>query len=159
MIIFAALFLSLATVIVCGWPEVALHHPQPQHVFHLGSQHDASGFTCTDLTIPFSVHRTTDRLYNESRYSVEVLYAIKDFKNFVTNSYNISATYCVPQAHETDLGDAIQLLVHGATFNKLMWDWPYQPEKYSWTRRMLAEGYPTLAFDQIGEYKPSESKA
>lgn len=31
-----------------------------------------------------------------------------------------------------------------------MWDFPYQPEKYSWVRNATSEGYSTLAFDSVG---------
>lgn len=31
-----------------------------------------------------------------------------------------------------------------------MWDFPYQPEKYSWVRHATSEGFSTLAFDQVG---------
>ena len=31
-----------------------------------------------------------------------------------------------------------------------MWDFPYQPEKYSWVRHATSEGFSTLTFDQVG---------
>ena len=44
----------------------------------------------------------------------------------------------------------MQVLIHGATLTKMMWDFPYQPEKYSWVRHATSEGFSTLAFDQVG---------
>lgn len=46
--------------------------------------------------------------------------------------------------------NTVQVLVHGATLSKVMWDFPYQPEKYSWVRQATSEGFSTLAFDQVG---------
>jgi pimeloyl-ACP methyl ester carboxylesterase len=109
-----------------------------------------SGFTCTELVIPFSVQENTDIHYDDSNYGVEVLYGFMDRKIFATATYNVSAVHCAPPRRSGRGKDTIQLLAHGATFNKLMWDWPWQPEKYSWVRRMHAAGYPTLTFDEVG---------
>lgn len=107
----------------------------------------ASGATCTNFYVPFSVTENSQGHFTDDNYSIEVLHNFKTFRDFRTATYNISAVHCVPRG---DKKDTIQMLVHGATFSKIMWDWPWQPEKYSWTRRMHAEGYPTLAFDLVG---------
>jgi pimeloyl-ACP methyl ester carboxylesterase len=44
----------------------------------------------------------------------------------------------------------IQVLVHGATYSHVYWDFPYQPEHYSYVRALTAAGYATLAIDRIG---------
>lgn len=44
----------------------------------------------------------------------------------------------------------IQIALHGATFSHLYWDWPYQPETYSYVRRATAAGYAVLNIDRIG---------
>jgi pimeloyl-ACP methyl ester carboxylesterase len=44
----------------------------------------------------------------------------------------------------------IQITLHGATYGHLYWDWPYQPETYSYVRRATAEGYAVLNLDRIG---------
>lgn len=46
--------------------------------------------------------------------------------------------------------DAVQLLVHGGTYNSAYWDLPYQPENYSYQRDMATHGYATFAADQLG---------
>src|ERR1041384_638084 len=44
----------------------------------------------------------------------------------------------------------IQLLLHGATYNRTYWDLPYQPERYSYQRDMAAHGMATFAVDELG---------
>lgn len=44
----------------------------------------------------------------------------------------------------------IQITLHGATYSHLYWDWPFQPETYSYVRRATAEGYAVLNIDRMG---------
>jgi pimeloyl-ACP methyl ester carboxylesterase len=44
----------------------------------------------------------------------------------------------------------IQLLVHGGTYDHSYWDFPFQPERYSYVRAMTDAGYATLAIDCLG---------
>ncbi len=44
----------------------------------------------------------------------------------------------------------VQLLIHGGTYNRLYWDLPYQPERYSYQRDMASHGYATFAVDRLG---------
>jgi pimeloyl-ACP methyl ester carboxylesterase len=44
----------------------------------------------------------------------------------------------------------VQLLLHGATYNRMYWDVPYQPATYSYQRDMAAHGLATFAVDEIG---------
>lgn len=46
---------------------------------------------------------------------------------------------------------AVQLLVHGYSYARYYWDFPYQPETYSYVRRATAAGYATLAIDRLGD--------
>jgi len=111
--------------------------------------------SCHDFTIPISVEATASQKFGaDIGYSAEVLYALAGKKILVSNTYDISARLCVPTTTDGDdveTDKPIQLLVHGATFNKNMWDVPYQPDKYNWIHRMTGqEGYPTLAIDLPG---------
>lgn len=45
---------------------------------------------------------------------------------------------------------AIQVLVPGITYNRLYWDFDYQPATYSYVRSAVAAGYATLAIDRLG---------
>ena len=44
----------------------------------------------------------------------------------------------------------VQLLVHGITYDRSYWDFPVQPEKYSYVRAANAAGCATLAIDRVG---------
>jgi pimeloyl-ACP methyl ester carboxylesterase len=50
----------------------------------------------------------------------------------------------------------IQLLVHGATYSHVYWDFPYQPERYSYQRDMARHGYATFAVDRLGTGQSSK---
>ncbi|MGH3896676.1 MAG: alpha/beta hydrolase, partial [Pseudonocardiaceae bacterium] len=44
----------------------------------------------------------------------------------------------------------VQLLIPGGTYNSVYWDFPYQPDRYSYQRDMAGHGYATFAVDQLG---------
>ena len=44
----------------------------------------------------------------------------------------------------------VQVLLPGATYNRSYWDFPYQPDTYSYVRRATAAGYTALALDRPG---------
>ncbi|RKT54900.1 alpha/beta hydrolase [Saccharothrix australiensis] len=46
--------------------------------------------------------------------------------------------------------DAVQLLVHGATYNRTYWDLPHRAHHYSYQRDMARRGIATFAVDAIG---------
>lgn len=46
---------------------------------------------------------------------------------------------------------AVQLLVHGATYNHLYWDFPYGDGYYSYVGAATAAGYATFNIDRIGD--------
>ena len=54
---------------------------------------------------------------------------------------------CVPA---TGTPSAVQLLVHGATYNRYYADWPYRPDFYSYVRQMVGAGYATLNIERLG---------
>jgi pimeloyl-ACP methyl ester carboxylesterase len=54
---------------------------------------------------------------------------------------------CVPAGQRPS---AVQLLVHGATYTHTYWDWPLDPQLYSYVNYALAAGYATLAVDRLG---------
>lgn len=61
--------------------------------------------------------------------------------------YNVFGVLCARGSihHKT-----IQIALHGSTYSHLYWDWPYQPETYSYMRRATAAGYAVLSLDRIG---------
>jgi len=65
---------------------------------------------------------------------------------FTGGSGHIAGTLCVPPGAKT-----VQLLVHGYSYARYYWDFPYEPETYSYARRANEAGYATLAIDRIGD--------
>jgi pimeloyl-ACP methyl ester carboxylesterase len=69
-----------------------------------------------------------------------------------SGTFSISAQYCAPS--DTKPPTSIQVLVHGNTYNRKIWDGlgleSLQNEGYSWQRLAAAEGLATLALDMIG---------
>lgn len=61
--------------------------------------------------------------------------------------YNVFGVLCSRGSIERR---TIQITLHGATYSHLYWDWPFQPETYSYVRRATAEGYAVLNLDRIG---------
>ncbi len=57
----------------------------------------------------------------------------------------IAGTLCAPAGATT-----VQVLVHGFTYGEDYWDFPYQPETYSYARAANEAGYATLAIDRLG---------
>ncbi len=60
---------------------------------------------------------------------------------------SVSGWLCLPS---TSTPKIVQLLVHGGTYNRFYWDWPDQPEKYSYVDRALRAGHATFAVDRLG---------
>lgn len=54
---------------------------------------------------------------------------------------------CMPPGRPPTI---VQLLVHGGTYNHVYWDFPFQPERYSYQRDMARHGYATFAVDRLG---------
>ncbi|WP_437934174.1 alpha/beta hydrolase [Sorangium sp. So ce341] len=44
----------------------------------------------------------------------------------------------------------IQVLLHGGTYDHAYWDWPYQPETYSYVDHATRRGFATLNVDRLG---------
>lgn len=59
----------------------------------------------------------------------------------------IDGTLCVPAGGTPD---RIDVLVHGASYNRSYWDWPVSPSTYSYVDRTLAAGRATFAYDRLG---------
>jgi pimeloyl-ACP methyl ester carboxylesterase len=58
----------------------------------------------------------------------------------------ISAILCRPSRR----GGTLQILLHGATYSHIYWDFPYQPGRYSYVGAMSCAGYATLNLDRLG---------
>lgn len=64
-----------------------------------------------------------------------------------TDSYEIVGELCRPVGRRSS---TLQILLHGASFNRHYWDFPYQPGHYSYVHHANAAGFTTLAIDRLG---------
>lgn len=62
-------------------------------------------------------------------------------------AYHIVGQLCRPRHGRAD---AVQVLVHGASYSKIYWDFPFQPQHYSYVLRATRAGFATLAIDRLG---------
>ncbi len=61
--------------------------------------------------------------------------------------YNVVGTLCSRGSLE---GKTVQLLVSGATYSRMYWDFPFQPDHYSYVHTATEKGYVTLNLERIG---------
>lgn len=61
----------------------------------------------------------------------------------------LSGTFCTPTSWAEGAHD-VDVLVHGATYNRSYWDWPQDSPTYSYVSRTLQAGRATFAYDQLG---------
>ncbi len=83
-----------------------------------------SGADCTDLSFP-----------------------VRQFESD-SNVQRVFGQFC--SSGDVDDNTPVQVLVHGGTYNHAYWDWPYEPEKYSYVAAATAMGYATLNIDRLG---------
>lgn len=62
-------------------------------------------------------------------------------------TYEVIGTFC---ARGQVAGKTLQLLLPGATYSRTYWDFPFQPDHYSYVRAATGRGYATLNIDRIG---------
>ncbi|GAA1686272.1 alpha/beta fold hydrolase [Fodinicola feengrottensis] len=63
-----------------------------------------------------------------------------------TADYQVYGELCSPAGTHPDV---VQLLLPGGTYNHVYWDFPYDPDRYSYVRHAVPAGYATLDIDRI----------
>src|SRR5258708_6707366 len=61
--------------------------------------------------------------------------------------YSLYGQFCLPSSGRSS---TVQLLLPGATYGHIYWDFPYQPQTYSYVQALTAAGYSTFNVDLIG---------
>src|SRR5262249_16938746 len=62
--------------------------------------------------------------------------------------WKMAGTLCHPE--NAPMPHTVQLLVHGATYTRAVWDWPQNPSTYSYVQAAVNAGYATFAVDRLG---------
>ncbi|KAK0671462.1 retinal pigment epithelial membrane protein-domain-containing protein [Cercophora samala] len=68
----------------------------------------------------------------------------------ISGSFVINGIYCKPTKKVKKQRSALQILVHGITYNSSMWGGYHFGDRYNWHVHANAEGYHTLAIDRLG---------
>jgi pimeloyl-ACP methyl ester carboxylesterase len=64
-----------------------------------------------------------------------------------TDTFQVTGTLC---SEGQVAGKTVQLLLHGSTYARYYWDFPYQSEHYSYVHAATRRGYATFNLDRIG---------
>lgn len=88
-----------------------------------GARAEEGGFRCEELSLPVTLSPSDATVFN------------------------VFGVLCSRGAIENK---TIQITLHGITYSHLYWDFPFQPETYSYVRRATAAGYAVLNLDRIG---------
>lgn len=75
----------------------------------------------------------------------------------ISREYDIHTTLCIPE-HGAKR-HFLQLATHGSAFDGRYWDAQIEPEKYSYVKATLEQGYSILYYDRIGTGKSSKPDA
>src|SRR5712692_3444640 len=62
-------------------------------------------------------------------------------------SQEVWAQLCMPKNGQATV---VQVLISGLTLGSTYWDFPYQPNRYSYVRALTAGGIATLNYDRVG---------
>jgi pimeloyl-ACP methyl ester carboxylesterase len=68
----------------------------------------------------------------------------------------IAGTLTVPVRPDGRPPRTVQLLVHGYSYARYYWDFPHQPETYSYVHACTEAGHATLAIDRLGDGRSSK---
>ncbi|RPB02886.1 putative valacyclovir hydrolase [Choiromyces venosus 120613-1] len=155
--------LSLLPLLASGFKIPAVGVPVTRSQQHRLPSHNSAesisttewGAECVSRVVPITLEQTSDRTHSSDggSYDIGLFHALAKKKILVTGTYDITTRLCTPSSKHQVSGrraDTIQFLIHGATYNSIMWDWPLESGTYSWTRKMNEEGWATFTWDLIG---------
>lgn len=84
------------------------------------------GAECVSRVISITLEQTSDKSYTSEGldYDISLYHALGTKKILTTGTYNVSTRLCTPSLRHRISGrraDTIQFLIHGATYNSMMW--------------------------------------
>ena len=101
--------------------------------------------SCSSATVGLSSASSTAAAAQPVCNSISLPVAISSLG---PKEYTVRGQLCTPGG--TAKPDTVQVLVPGATYSDIYWNFPYDPAQYSYVRAMVGAGYATLAFDPVG---------
>ncbi|KAF8863223.1 hypothetical protein BDZ45DRAFT_738558 [Acephala macrosclerotiorum] len=115
---------------------------------------------CTEIAIPVTI-TANNAILPPNLDTAGLLALIASgvdlvFKSTVSGSYNIAGRYCEPEVHIASRQNTLQLLAHPATYDRNYWSgggypgFGFNDTEYSWVDYASQQGYPTFAFDRLG---------
>jgi len=72
-----------------------------------------------------------------------------------TKNQTVVGQFCTPTTWASG-PHQVDVLMHGGSYNKTYWDWPQQPELYSYVDKTLQAGRATFAYDRLGSGESSK---
>jgi pimeloyl-ACP methyl ester carboxylesterase len=105
-----------------------------------------AGSVAAVLAEPVAVATQTDGQAPNCR-SVQVPVALTEGG---PQSVRLSGEVCYPTTPVDSLRDAVQVLVSGTAYGQSYWDFPYQPDTYSYVRAATHAGFTVFNFDRMG---------
>ncbi|EJD40389.1 alpha/beta-hydrolase [Auricularia subglabra TFB-10046 SS5] len=93
---------------------------------------------CTQSRVPIRVHSRNYDLRRDPSMATPMM---------LSATYNIGLHFCEPGTRDAK---TLLVLLHGATYDSVYWDFPYQADTYSFVRHAVARGYATLSVDRLG---------
>jgi pimeloyl-ACP methyl ester carboxylesterase len=70
------------------------------------------------------------------------------------NNLTLHGTFCTPRTVSDS--KAVDILIPGGSYDSLYWDFPYQPQTYSYVEKTLAAGRATFNIDRLGTGQSSK---
>ncbi|KAK4222739.1 Alpha/Beta hydrolase protein [Podospora fimiseda] len=124
------------------------------------SHHSKIKPQCSSVSFKFSVTNAENLLFNpsinpnnETEVTQFINFILTPGANFIAGTQNVSGNfqmdgvYCSPP--KSTARNVLQILVHGATYNKSSWQWTDLGERYDYPLAATREGYATLAIDRL----------
>jgi pimeloyl-ACP methyl ester carboxylesterase len=105
--------------------------------------------------VPAGAETTTEATYLAKTTATPVAQAYgrcQDLRvpvSAAASTLTVAGTLCTPRRWARG-ARTVDVLVHGGMYNRKYWDWPLQPERYSYVARTLAAGRATLTYDRFG---------
>lgn len=92
----------------------------------------------TQSRVPIRVHSRNYDLRRDPSMATSII---------LSGTYDIGLHFCEPSGRDAQ---TLLVLLHGATYDSVYWDFPYEPDTYSFVRHAVARGFATLSVDRLG---------